>query len=440
MNIETAFKLFDIRGDYPEVVDERLAFIVGKALTLLKCPKRILVASDTRESSPTLKNFLIDGLSVNGAKIDDLFEAPVGQFYYTITAQNYDLGVMVTASHVSSTENGFKFVNKNGLPFDQSEITSLKNLVRQLADENIVVPKLSATRINNTEEYIQEIISFLQPKKFISKVVLDTTRSSVLTPVLVLFSRLGINYSLVKSNHLGNPLLPENRKDLATAVIKNKADLGIIWDSDGDRVIFVDRLGNLIPLSFVLGILGAKEITKKNDKVAVDVRAGLVVRDLVKAAGGQLEIFPAWSQYIKFGMQTDPKIVFGGETSGHFVFRRFHKTDDAILASLIFLGLWETDNLEEKLGQLDKKYFELPEKNFPVDLNKTADILEKLTEYYRKLDYEVSIKDGLTVFGSGFKFNLRSSLTEPFLRLNLEAQSEKQSKEIINELEKHLLV
>lgn len=440
MNIEEAFKLFDIRGDYPEVVDERLAFIVGKALTLLKRPKKILVASDTRGSSPVLKNFLIDGLSANGAKVDDLFETPVGQFYYTITARNYDLGIMVTASHVSAGENGFKFVNQNGLPFDQAEITNLKNLVLDLKNENIVVPKLPATRINNTEEYVQEIISFLKQRKFISKIVIDTTRSSVLTPVLVLFSRLGINYLLVKSNHLGNPLLPENRKDLAAAVIKNKTDLGIIWDSDGDRVIFVDRLGKLIPLSFVLGILGAAEVTQKNDRVAIDVRAGLVVRDLVKAAGGQLEIFPAWSQYIKFGMQTDPKIIFGGETSGHFVFRRFHMADDAILVSLIFLGLWETENLEEKLRQLDKKYFELPEKNFPVDLNKAADILEKLTESYRKLGYDVSIKDGLTVFGDNFKFNLRSSLTEPFLRLNLEARSEKQSQEIIHELEKHLLV
>lgn len=435
MNIETAFKLFDIRGDYPEVVNERLAFIIGKSLALLKSPKKILVASDLRESSPSLKNYLVDGL-FGEAKIYDLGNAPVPEFYYTVATGGFDLGVMVTASHIGNRENGFKFSDQNGLPFDQGEILQLKNLVLKQIHLPIVVPKTETISLDNSANYIEEIISLLPKTNYKLNVLLDISHSVVTNLVKILFSRLQINYKLFEKSPMGSPLFLENSREFSQEIVNQKADLGIKWDSDGDRVVFLNNEGKIISLSFVLGILGANE----KGKVVVDVRAGLVTRDLITEAGGSVNILPAWGQYIKFAMQKDPEIVFGGETSGHFIYKSFHLIDDGIFAALKFLTLYEKPEIREKLKLLKKKYFEIPEKNFPVDLNKAAEILEKLTEYYRKLDYDVSVEDGLTVFGKNFKFNLRPSLTESFLRLNLEAQSEKQSQEIIHELEKHLLV
>ncbi len=435
MNVEAAFKWFDVRGDYPEVVNERLAFIIGKSLSFLKSPKKVLMASDLRESSPSLKNYLADGLS-GEVKIYDLGNAPVPEFYYTVATGGFDLGIMVTASHIGNRENGFKFSNQDGLPFDQGEILQLKDFVSKNIYLPIVVLKTETISLDNSANYIEEIISLLPKTDYKLNVLLDVSYSVVVNIVKTLFSRLKINYKLFEKSPMGSPLFLENSREFSKEIIAQKADLGIKWDSDGDRVVFLNNEGQMISLSFVLGILGANE----KGGVVVDVRAGLVTRDLITEVGGSINILPAWGQYIKFAMQKDPKIIFGGETSGHFIYKNFHLIDDGIFAALKFLNLYEKPEIREKLKLLTKKYFEIPEKNFPVDLNKAAEILEKLTESYRKLGYDVSIKDGLTVFGKNFKFNLRPSLTEPFLRLNLEAQSEKQSQEIIHELEKYLLV
>ena len=174
--------------------------------------------------------------------------------------------------------------------------------------------------------------------------------------------------------------------------------------------------------------------------MAVDIRVVLVVRDLVAQAGGQLEIFPAWNPYLKFAIHDDPDIAFAGETSGHFIFPDFYAIDDGILAALRFIRLFEKGEVEEKLANLRAKYFELPEKNIPCSPEKSAAILEKLTESYRQQNYLVSVIDGLTVFGPNFKFNLRQSVTEPFLRLNLEAPDEKTAILIYDQIGLDLLV
>ena len=439
MNINTAFKLFDIRGEYHDVVDERLAFIVGKALTQFKRPIRVVVASDTRESSSPLKNFLIDGLSTGCKEIYDLFEVPTPEFYQVLATKDFDLGIMVTASHVSDSENGFKIANKGGIPFDQGEMESLKNIVQGMSKEGIVVPKLEAIRINHTDDYLNDIFSRLPKKEFHSKVVLDISKSSMVTPVMVSFTRLGINFSLVSSSHTGNPMYAENRVDLVKKVVETNADLGIMWDSDGDRVVFVDSKGKLIPMPFIMGILAAEEVKNHpGGKVAVDVRTGLVVRDLVEEAGGTIEVFPAWSQFLKFAMRDDPEIIFGGEISGHFIYSDFYTIDDGLLSAFKFLALWESGYAKEKIAQLSNKYFELPEKNFPVDPVEAPFILERLAEYYRKKDVQVFVVDGLTVYGTNYRFNLRTSLTEPLLRLNLETTGENKANEIISELEKNI--
>lgn len=439
MDIEAAFKPFDIRGQTGTVVDNRFAFVLGKTLSLDKHPKKVLVACDSRPTSTALKAFLADGFSTEKTKIFDLGLAPVPMFYWVMCQCWFDLGVMVTASHVSDKESGFKLVNADGLPFNQSEIEDLKKSMSRHSGSGIVVPKKEIFPCERMDDYVQAVIDSA-PKIFSSlKVVLDVTNSSAAEAVKKVFSGIEINYRIAETKNTGNPLLEENRRGLATRVRRENADIGIIWDSDGDRVAFVGSDGELIPMTFVLGLLATEEVkARAGSKVAVDVRAGLVVRDLVTQAGGKLEVTPAWSQNFKFAMREDPQIVFGGETSGHFVFKCFFGIDDGIFAALKFLHLWGKKETREKLKALEKKYFELPEKNFPCPEGKSSEVLEKLSEYYRKKSYDISIVDGLSVFGQDFKFNLRSSLTEPYLRLNLEARSEKRAGEIISDIEYHI--
>lgn len=439
MDINAAFKLFDVRGLYPQIVDERLAFIIGKALGQLRNPKKVLVASDTRESSPTLKNFIIDGLTQKMDKIFDLYEVPIPEFYFIAAQGGYDLGIMVTASHVSEEENGFKFVGPGGQPFDQGELLKLKDLVTKMTDEQIVVPRIEATRLNTTDKYVETLLAKSGVAAIKPKITLDVTKSSVVTTALVIFGKLKASYQLVQADHAGNPLLPENRQALAKMVVKTQSELGITWDADGDRVIFVDGSGTMIPPSFVLGVLGAASVRGgQGKKVVTDVRAGLVVRDLVSQAGGQIQIVPAWSQYIKFAMRDDPEISFGGENSGHIIFRDFFAIDDGLFAALRFLKVWQEEDIKSQLAEMHKKYFELPEKNIPSQPDRSVAILEKLANLYRQTDYLVSVADGLTVFGPNFKFNLRQSVTEPFLRLNLETTNEKTAYEIVAQIEKQI--
>ncbi|MBI4100025.1 hypothetical protein HY440_03390 [Candidatus Microgenomates bacterium] len=431
MDINTAFKLFDIRGKFPQVVDERLAYALAKALTKWRDPHKVLVCCDTRESSPSLKEFLADGFASGSVAVYDLGEAPLPMFNFAMTQGPYDLGIMVTASHVSEDENGFKMVLPGPLPLDEKQVQEVKQIINAFKDESIVVPKIPVQKVTVGDSYTTEILNRVGSSKPKLKIAVDATKSAVLTTIMVLFQKLAADVHFVSSKVSGNPLIATNRKALEKDVVASKSDLGVIWDSDGDRVVFVDRRGQLIPISFVLGILAAAAIAAgRTKKVAVDIRAGLVVRDLVADAGGQLQILPAWNTYIKFAMHDDPEIVFGGETSGHFIFPDFFAIDDGILAALRFIRLFDQGVVEEKLQDLSKKYFELPEQNIPCPTEKAATILEKLTEHYRKSDCLISVVDGLTVFGPNFKFNLRESVTEPFLRLNLETPDEKTAKEI----------
>ncbi len=439
MDINAAFKLFDIRGKYPVIVDERLAFALARALTAWKNPHKVLVCCDTRESSPSLKEFLADGFATGSVGVYDLGEAPMPLFNFAMTCDDYDLGVMITASHISEDENGFKMILPGPLPLDEKEIQEIKLLIEKYKDEPIVVPRLPVQKVSASDQYLAEILSLAGETKPNLKLALDATKSAVLTTVMVLFQKLGADFHFVNSRHSGNPLEAINRKALEKDVVDSRSDLGLIWDSDGDRVVFVDRHGKLIPLSFILGFLGADAIKKgAHKKVAVDIRSGLVVRDLVTQAGGELAIFPAWNTYLKFAIKEDSEIAFAGETSGHFIFPEFHSIDDGILAALRFIRLFESDNLDEKITELRKKYYELPEKNIPCPMEKSAEVLEKLTEKYRGQDYLVSVVDGLTVFGPNFKFNLRESVTEPYLRLNLEAPDENTAMAVLSEIEKQL--
>lgn len=435
MDVERAFKLYDVRGKYPAEVDERMAYAIGRSLAGWKTPKKVLVSCDVRHSSPSLKKYLIDGFSVDEIEVSDLSEVPVPQFYWTMANDGYDLGVMITASHIDDSENGFKLVGKGGIPFDQAEVLFLKKLVEKRHSDAIVVPRREAVEIRSNDRYAAALVNATGNLNFSGHIVIDMTRSAVAEIVPGLFHRLKLNYSMVKSDHQGNPMISENRRDLVRMVLEKEAKLGIIWDSDGDRVAFIDHKGKFIPMSFVFGLLAQQEILAgRGKKVAVDVRAGLVVRDLVKEVGGELLVMPTWGQTFKFAMEEDPEICFAGEVSGHFIFKDFYGIDDGILAALKFLKKYD-ERIAYSVERIEKKYFELPEKNFDCPIEKSTVVLSRLTDYYRSRENLVSIVDGLTVFGESWKFNLRQSLTEPYLRLNLEARSQKEANEIIKNIE-----
>lgn len=430
----SAFKAYDIRGEYPKVVNEQLAFALSQALVKIYQPKKVVIAGDTRNSTPFLKKYLADGFP-GGVQLFDIGEVPVPEFYFTAKSQGFDIGVMVTASHLKSSDNGFKLVKKNGSPLDQSEVKKLKTIIESKNYSQIVVPVRKIERLEETEKYVTALIKNSGLKKIDLSLALDTIKSSTSTVVPLLFKKLNARYQLTQGSHEGNPLVAENWAELSYLVKAKKADLGIIWDSDGDRVAFIDNSGKFIPVSFVLAILGSEEVKKQKDSiVAVDIRAGLVVRDEVEKNGGKVEVFPAWHQSLQFAMEENKTIVFAGENSGHIIFKDFYNLDDGLFAALKFIDYCQKNDLSSRLKGLEKRYFELPEQNFKCTHEDSIEILTRLTDEYRAKGDQVSLIDGLTVYGKDYKINLRLSATEPLLRLNLETRSASTSSQIVESI------
>lgn len=406
MDINTAFHPFDIRGDYPTVVDGQMARYIGQFMKNYLVGQ-IIVASDNRESSPSLRKALGIGL--------DLGELPTPLFYYAVCKTGAIGGIMVTASHVYAEQNGFKLVHANAIPFNEGEILELKRYVERNACQADVTSASRPADTGITTQYISEIVQKFNDLRSNKKIIFDSGQT-VATPIIKeILSRLSLNYELLTTNRGLNPLLEDGYKNICEAVVREKADLGVLWDGDCDRVVFIDKTGKLIPQSYILGI-----IARHYPKAAFDMRAGLA------AYTTDYLITPSWAQNLKFAMQDDPKIGFAGEVSGHLIFREWYSIDDGIFGALKFIEL---------MGDLDIKsnYIDIIEENFEYKSD-PALVLDKIADYYRSKDVLVSVLDGVTVSSGEFHLNIRQSLTEPFLRLNLEARTQEKINLIHDEI------
>lgn len=426
---ESIFKAFDIRGSYPEGVNETVAFRVGQAFGKLT-RGRVVVGFDARLSSPSLARSLIEGITSQGVDVVNIGFCTTPQLYFAANYYRYLNGVMVTASHAPKTYNGFKFV-KDGLPLTRQEVQKLKNLI---ASDQVSTSSQTAKVIKKKilADYVKKLHEFcLVPFKKL-RVVMDAGNGAAGPFVHPVFDNLGIDFFGIYlrpdgnfPHHGVNPLLPQNRIHAKNWVKAKKADLGIIWDGDTDRVYFLDSQGEIISPHFVSALIGQFLVSRLRDKkIVVDVRTSRVVKDLIKAVQGEVLVTKAWHTEIKFAMQKNPQIIFGSETSGHYVFRDFYKIDDGMLAALMFLQVISAtrETLPQILARLQNKYFIAEEENFELKTKEEV-VLNHLADYFK--DGQIFWIDGLTVEYPNWRFNLRASETEPFLRLNLEANSER---------------
>ncbi len=425
MDINKAFLRFDVRGNYPSVVDEELAGRIGKAIMQYLKTHDLAVAYDNRSSSVSLAEALMNAAASYGDRVISFGQLPIPLFYYGIIKNRCPAGIMVTASHISMGHNGFKFVRNNALPLNNADINNLKALVHKGSSlPEGVSPKIIDMHEQIKTEYLIEMSNHFADLKWNKgKIVLDTGSSSVAAIAEDIFQHLGLPYILINPEREPNPLIANNRRDLSSKVLSEKASLGISWDGDGDRVIFVDARGELIPPSYILGI-----IARNYQKAVFDVRAGKS-----SYTSPEYLIVPSWAQNLKYAMDKDRSIGFGGETSGHLIFAEWYRIDDGLFSALKFLQLCQNIDLETELLNCRNQYPQLPEENIPFTRN-SALVLERMADYYRNKGNNVLTIDGVTVSGPDFKFNLRESLTEALLRLNVEASSPQRLNTIHNEI------
>jgi len=442
------FKAYDIRGRYPDEVNEEAFYKIGQAFVNYTKAKQIIVGSDIRLSSEKLKNSLIKGINSQEARVLDIGLCSTSCFYFaSATVQTYP-GLMITASHFGKEFNGLKPVFPKNIPLTREQIKELKDATLE-KEYDILSSEERIEKKDFNQIYIDTIRGFIKNKLKHLKIVIDTSNAmaglyankifaETEIETIFIFTELDGNFP----NHDPNPKIPVNREKLVKKILAEKADMGIMFDGDADRVYFLDRRGEAIDPNLVSALI-AEYLIKQTGrkKILVEVRTSQAVADYIGKIGGKTEISVCWTIPMKLKMMVDPEIILGSEISGHYIFADFYKIDDGILAALIFLQAISVkeQTIDEIIDEFKKKYFIIEETSFEIKNSERAkNILKALEEKYEKQGAKILKIDGLTVKFNDWRFNLRLSETEPFIRLNLEANNKKLMEEKKEEISSFL--
>jgi phosphomannomutase len=424
------FKAYDVRGIYPDEVDEKGAYAIGRAYVEEFEPRRIAVGRDMRISAPAMARATIDGAADAGAEVLDIGMVGTEMVYFAVGELGLEGGICVTASHNPKEYTGMKIVRRGALPVGgDSGLPEIRDRALRGFGER---ERRGDVRDENVwPAYRERVLSFVDPTAIGElRVVIDAANGMagvMLPPVL---ERLPIDakpYFFEPDgtfpNHEPNPLLPENREFIERTTVEEDADLGVAFDGDADRCFFVDDTGEFVPGDFVTALLAEAVLEKEaGAKIIYDVRASWAVRDTIERAGGVPLVNRVGHAFIKHRIRQEGA-AFAGEVSGHYYFRDFVQADSGVIPFLLMLELVSKKGkkLSDILEPYRERYFLTGELNTRVD-----DVPLKLQELKERFSAEgvVSHLDGISVDADEWHFNVRPSNTEPLLRLNLEARSQ----------------
>jgi phosphomannomutase len=424
-----AFKAYDVRGVYPDELDEEGAYAVGRAYVEQFEPRRIAVGRDMRLSSPSMSAALIEGAADGGADVYDVGMVGTEMVYYAVGELGLEGGVCVTASHNPRQYTGMKIVRRGALPVGgESGLLEVRDRALKPfgppGQRGEVQPK------DIWPGFVEKVLAFVDVGAIEPlKVVVDAANGmagAMLPPVLDRLPIEAVRCFFEPDgsfpNHEPNPLLPENREFIIGKTREEGADLGVAYDGDADRCFFVDDTGDFVPGDFITALLAESILQKEGGgSVIYDVRASRAVPETIERAGGVALINRVGHAYIKHRMRKE-EAVFGGEVSAHYYFRDFSQADSGVVPFLLLLELISNRGrkLSEILAPYRERFFLTGEINTPV-----ADVPLKLQELKERYsDGRVTHLDGISVDYDDWHFNVRPSNTEPLLRLNLEAGSQ----------------
>jgi len=424
------FKAYDVRGLYPQELDEAVAERIGCALAQQLGASRLGAGMDPRPSSTGLLEAFAAGAAAAGAATVDFGLVPTEMVYFGVASRGLDGGVMVTASHNPPQYNGMKLVGDGALPLSgDAGIPELKARSQALVELPASIAGGGLERLDLYPAYVEHLhglvdVSSLRPYK----VVMDAANgvAGKLAPLVfdgTPIERLELFFDVDGTfpNHAPNPLLEENSREIRARVVADKADLGIAWDGDADRCFFIDEAGEFVPGDFVTALL-AEALLLRDPGAAIlyDLRASRAVPDVIRANGGVPLMNRVGHAFFKQRMRRE-KVLFGGEVSGHYYFAANYNADSGFIPALLILELLSQKNatMAELLEPLRTKYFISGEINSTVE-----DVPSALARIEARFaDGEVTHLDGISVDYDRWHFNVRPSNTEPLLRLNLGADS-----------------
>jgi len=417
------------------------SFSVGvafaKFLEIEREPGTIVVGEDMRPSSAPLAKAFCDGATSQGMDVIRIGLSSTDMLYFASGKLNLP-GIMFTASHNPAKYNGMKLCKSGARPVGKE---SGLQVIKDIIEKGAPISNRPIGQVRE-QDLLKEYVDFLIkqfPKKTFSnrkiKVVIDAgngmagfTAPAVMEKLNVelipMYFELDGNFP----NHEANPIEPENLKDLQKMVKKHKADIGLAFDGDADRCFLINEKAELVNPSALTALIAVREL-KKNPKSAIiyNLISSKAVPEVIAEHKGRAIRSRVGHSYIK-NLMAETGAVFAGEHSGHFYFKNFWKADSGMLAALYALAeLMQSDGTLSELLEPYNRYFSSGEINSKVkDAQKSIKVIKE--KYQSK--FEVDELDGLTVTAKEWWFNLRASNTEPLLRLNVEAQTQKQMAKI----------
>ncbi|WP_029541427.1 phosphomannomutase/phosphoglucomutase [Selenomonas sp. AB3002] len=433
MTISTkAFGAYDLRGIYPDEVNEELYYRIGRVFPGLFAARKVAVGHDIRLSGTALSEALIKGLTEAGCEVMDIGLCGTEMIYHA--AGKIDGGLMVTASHNPKEYNGLKLVRAGAVPLTKEELKALAAAVQEEAELPYAVEvPAKAEKVDMLDDYLQRILSFVDVKALKPLRIVANSGNGSAGPVLEALAKC-LPFEIIPvygepdgsfPHGVPNPLLPENREVTAQAVLEHKADFGVAWDGDFDRCFLYDEKGHFIEGYYMVGFL-AQAFLEKNTgaKVVYDPRCIWNTIELVETAGGEPVVCKGGHAFIKAKMR-EVDAVYGGEMSAHHYFRDFSYCDSGMIPWLLVSELLSRKgkNLSALLGERMDKFPVSGEINTKLEsVDMAVGIMEKAESVYGREAREILHIDGLSVDMGDWRFNLRRSNTEPLIRLNVETR------------------
>jgi phosphomannomutase len=430
------FKAYDVRGIYPDQIDEALAYRIGRAfarvlsgLQDVPVPElRVAVGRDMRLSAPAMAEQYARGIAEEGADVLDIGLAATEMVYWTVGSHDLGGGLICTASHNPKPYTGAKLVKCGAIALSgDSGIGELKELVAGSDPGLSPDPPGEIATADVGDAFREAALGYIDPHAIQPmRVVVDGGNGMagpMIGPLLDAFPIEQVKTYWEPDgefpDHGPNPLLPENREFIIQKVRETGSDLGIAWDGDADRCFFIDDTGEFVAGDFLTALLAESVLRKEpGATILYDVRASRAVRDRVERAGARAEVNRVGHAFFKTRMR-DTGAAFGGEVSGHYYFRDFYCADSGTIPALLILELLsvEEKRLSELLEPLRSRYFISGEINSEVDDQQAK--MDEISQRYS--DGEIGELDGISVDYEDWHFNVRPSNTEPLLRLNLES-------------------
>ncbi|MEK7564914.1 MAG: hypothetical protein AAB501_01595 [Patescibacteria group bacterium] len=435
------FHEYDIRGHYPGEVNETIFYNLGKAYYEAFKPKKIAIGRDSRLSGETLFLYLASALQNKKVKIIDLgcVSTPFCLWY----SQKYKVDtLMITASHNPKDQNGLKlFSAKNGIVDKLTGLNKLENKFKNVnTSEAKVEHKIDSKKHSPIGEYVDFIIKKMPSFRSKLKIALDFSNGSSGPEFVLVLEKLKIDFATLNETpngkfpaHSPNPLLPESQKGIKILMKQSKFGFGVVIDGDGDRVLFLDELGEVIDPSYVFSLFIENYLPYKKAKAVVkNIALARVVDETAKKKGMQLGVVPVGRTKMQAVMKKI-KAEMGVEKSGHYFFKDLYYGDNAIAAVLAMVFVLNKKKKPlSKLLEPYRNYIIIPEINIPFE-GRIDKIIGTIKEKYK--NENISEIDGLSVENSAWRFNLRRSNTESVWRLNLEGKNREEVGKLREDIE-----